>query len=62
MNAAVTPPTELRRLFDRLAAKAPEIRATTAEQRADKLRKLLKATLDARPAILYFFFNDIVMT
>lgn len=52
MNAPVTPPTELRRLFDRLAAKAPAIRETTAEQRADKLLKLLKATLAARPAIL----------
>lgn len=52
MNAPVTPPTDLRRQFDRLAAKAPTIRATTAEQRADKLRRLLKATLDARPAIL----------
>jgi len=52
MNAPVTPPSELRRQFDRLAARAPAIRATTAEQRADKLRRLLKATLDARPAIL----------
>lgn len=52
MNAPVTPPSELRRQFDRLAAKAPAIRATTAEQRADKLLRLLKATLDARPAIL----------
>jgi len=49
MNAPVTPPSELRRQFDRLAAKAPAIRATTAEQRADKLLRLLKATLDARP-------------
>lgn len=52
MNAPVTPPSELRRHFDRLAAKAAAVRATTAEQRADKLRKLLKATLDARPQIL----------
>ena len=52
MNAPVTPPSELRRQFDRLAAKASAVRATTAEQRADKLRKLLKATLDARPQII----------
>ena len=52
MNASVTPPSDLRRLFDRLAAKAPQIAATTAEVRAEKLLKLLRAVLDARPAIL----------
>lgn len=52
MNASVTPPSELRRLFDRLAAKAPQIAATTPEVRAEKLLKLLRAVLDARPAIL----------
>ncbi|MES2884083.1 MAG: aldehyde dehydrogenase family protein [Pseudomonadota bacterium] len=52
MNAAVNPPSDLRRLFDRLAAKAPQIASTTAEVRAEKLLKLLRAVLDARPAIL----------
>ena len=39
-------------LFQRLAAKAPDLAQTTPQQRADKIRRLLKATLDARPAIL----------
>jgi len=39
-------------LFQRLAAKAPSIAQTTAAQRADKIRKLLAATLAARPAII----------
>lgn len=39
-------------LFDRLAGNAEALRLTTAAQRADKLRRLLKAILDARPAIL----------
>lgn len=52
MNASVLPPSELRQLFDRLAAKAPEIAATSAEVRADKLLQLLAAVMAARPAIL----------
>ena len=52
MNALVTPPSDLRRLFDLLAAKAPEIAATSAEVRAEKLLKLLRAVMAARPAIL----------
>ena len=54
MNAAVLKesPTGIATLFQRLAAKAPAIAETTAEQRADKIRRLLKATLEARPAIL----------
>jgi aldehyde dehydrogenase (NAD+) len=43
---------DLTALFERLAAKAPALRETTAEQRADKIRRLLAATLAARPAIL----------
>ncbi len=42
----------LRYQFEKLAAKAPAIAGTSAEQRAEKLRRLLKATLAARPAIL----------
>lgn len=52
MNASVKPPSELRSLFDRLAAKAPQIAASSAEVRANKLRQLLTAVLEARPAIL----------
>ena len=39
-------------LFGRLAAKAPELAQTTAAQRADKIQRLLKAMLEARPAII----------
>lgn len=39
-------------LFQRLAARAPQVAATTAAQRAGKIRQLLKATLEARPAIV----------
>ena len=42
----------LKPLFERLAAKAPAIAQTTAAQRAEKLLKLAKAVMDARPAIL----------
>jgi aldehyde dehydrogenase (NAD+) len=41
-----------RDLFDRLKTKAPALRASDAATRIAKLRRLLKATLDARPAIL----------
>lgn len=39
-------------LFERLAAKATLIGQTTAAQRAEKLLKLARAVMDARPAIL----------
>jgi aldehyde dehydrogenase (NAD+) len=39
-------------LFQRLAAKAPEVAQTTAEQRADKIRRLLAAMLERRDAII----------
>jgi aldehyde dehydrogenase (NAD+) len=53
MNAVLKEtPTELRLIFDRLAAKAPELVTTTAEARAEKIRRLLKAVMDARPKIL----------
>ena len=52
MNAMLKDTGSLQLLFDRLAAKAPALAETTAEQRADKLRRLLKAVLAARPAIL----------
>jgi len=54
MNAAVMKEMtgNIPALFQRLAAKAPSLAETTAAQRADKLRRLFKATMDARPAIL----------
>ncbi|HUP91557.1 MAG TPA: aldehyde dehydrogenase family protein [Solimonas sp.] len=53
MNAVLKEsPDDISALFQRLAAKSHELRGTTAAQRADKLRKLLKATLDARPLII----------
>jgi aldehyde dehydrogenase (NAD+) len=44
--------TSIAALFERLAHKAPEIGQTTAAQRAEKIQRLLKATLEARPAIV----------
>jgi aldehyde dehydrogenase (NAD+) len=53
MNAVMKESSSpIRSLFERLKAKAPQLAESSAEQRAEKLRKLLKATLDARPAIL----------
>ena len=52
MSAVLKESNPMRDLFDRMAANAHQLALTTAAQRADKLRKLLKATLDARPAIL----------
>ncbi len=52
MNAAVRPPQDVQKLFAGLAAKAPQIAATSAEVRAEKLLKLVRAVLAARPAIL----------
>jgi aldehyde dehydrogenase (NAD+) len=45
-------PSSITALFERLAAKAPEIAQTTAAVRADKIRRLLAATLAARPQII----------
>ncbi len=56
MNAVLNPSNgdnnPQQAMFDRLAANAENLRLTTAAQRVDKLRRLLKAILDARPAIL----------
>lgn len=52
MNAVLKDSGEILALFQRLAAKAPALGQTTAAQRAEKLQKLLAATLAARPAIL----------
>lgn len=52
MNAVLKESNRFQGLFERLTLKAQELALTGAEQRADKIRQLLKATLDARPAIL----------
>lgn len=53
MNAVLKEaPSEISSLFAGLAAKAPVLRQANAAQRIEKLRKLFKATMAARPAIL----------
>jgi aldehyde dehydrogenase (NAD+) len=53
MNAVLKESTSaIPELFARLAAKAPSLVDTTAEQRLEKLQRLFRATMDARPAIL----------
>ena len=52
MNAVLKPSTDISALFQRMAAHAPAMAATTAAQRVERIRKLLKATLDARPKIV----------
>jgi aldehyde dehydrogenase (NAD+) len=57
MNAVLKPAEDttadqIRMVFDRVAARAPALVDTTAQQRVDKIRSLLKATLDARDAII----------
>src|SRR5688500_10050976 len=51
MNAVLKPDTSIHTLFDRVAARAAHLVETTAEQRVAKLQRLLRATLEARPAI-----------
>src|SRR5688572_13294378 len=52
MNAVMKETSDISSLFQRVAAHAPKFAQTTAAERADRIRRLLKATLDARPAIL----------
>ena len=53
MNAVLKEsPSNIAALFARMAAKAPALAETTVEQRVEKIGRLLKAILDARPAIL----------
>lgn len=60
MNAILKDdPNPQRALFERLAGNADALRQTTAAQRADKLRRLLKAILDARPAILEAGYKEL---
>ena len=53
MNAVLKEaPSDISAAFAALAAKTPALRLTTAAQRVDKLQKLFKAIMAARPAIL----------
>lgn len=53
MNAVLQEkPDQVREVFDRLAARAPALAQTTAQERIDKLQRLLKIMLDSRPAII----------
>jgi aldehyde dehydrogenase (NAD+) len=52
MNDTLLQAPPLQPLFDRLAVKANELVTSTAEQRAEKIRRLLKAVMEARPQIL----------
>lgn len=53
MNAVLKEnPSTIAALYGRLAIRAQSLVDTTAEQRVEKIRKLLKAIMDARPAIL----------
>lgn len=52
MNAQMKESSSITSLFQKVAAHAPTFARTTAAERADRIRKLLKATMDARPAIL----------
>ena len=51
MNAQMKLSSPVQQAFERIAARAPALIDTTAEQRIAKLQKLLQATLDARPQI-----------
>ena len=52
MNAVLKESGDVAALFKRVSANAPKLAQTTAAERADKIRRLLKATLDARPQII----------
>ncbi|MFI4979208.1 MAG: aldehyde dehydrogenase family protein [Nevskiales bacterium] len=51
MNAVLKESSVVRAAFERIAARAPALVETTAEQRIAKIRKLLAAILEARPKI-----------
>ncbi|TXH05878.1 MAG: aldehyde dehydrogenase family protein [Nevskiaceae bacterium] len=59
MNAVLKEDNVYRPLFDRQLAKSRELALTGAAERADKIRRLLKATLDARPAILEAGYKEL---
>ncbi len=59
MNAVLKEPNAYAALFERQLAKSHELRLTDAATRVDKLRRLLKAILDARPAILEAGYKEL---
>jgi aldehyde dehydrogenase (NAD+) len=53
MNAVLKPaPADIPALFRRMSATAPRLAQASAAERAAKIRRLLQATLEARPAIV----------
>ena len=59
MNAVLKEDNQFSALFERQKLKSQELALTNAAQRADKIRKLLKAILDARPAILEAGYKEL---
>ena len=59
MNAVLKEANPHAALFDRMLLKSHALRQTTAAERAAKLRRLLKAILDARPAILEAGYKEL---
>ena len=59
MNAALKESNPYSALFERQLVKSQQLAQTGAAERVDKLRKLLKATLDARPAILEAGYKEL---
>ncbi len=59
MNAVLQTANPYADLFDRLVVKSHVLALTDATQRADKLRRLLQAILDARPAILEAGYKEL---
>lgn len=59
MNAVLKESNPHSALFDRQLLKSHQLALTAAAERADKIRKLLKATLDARPAILEAGYKEL---
>jgi hypothetical protein len=59
MNAVLKQENPYAQLFERQLEKSRQLALTTAVQRADKIRRLLKAVLDARPAILEAGYKEL---
>ncbi len=59
MNAQLKETNPLQPQFDRWLAKSRELVLTTAEQRVDKIRRLLAAILAARPAIVEAGYKEL---
>jgi aldehyde dehydrogenase (NAD+) len=63
MNAVLKESTGgIAALFDRLAAQAPALAETTAAQRIAKIQRLVKAMMDARPAIVEAGHKELRLT